>query len=283
MLKINIPVKYRVLALLPRTEENLQVFEGTDLELAVRYCEKNIKYFPRLILRHGAKGLPGFAEDVYENEEFRDRSRDAIRDAKIGRIKKKTRFKHQIVFESETKVAFLVKYKRNESRVCIIDAKHKEAVMNLIRCEADHYRIKIHRGALPIVYFRHHAKDHTTIFELAYGKKKIGYVNFKDGNPYNYMESNLQFVKVAVTRNRNKPATGYYGVLYLPNEKGNKKYVANIYIKGVCTKVGRFSDPISAAKAYDRARMETYGRAAAKNFPYEYYAAFEPSYVSNVT
>lgn len=276
-------MKYRVLALLPRTEENLQVFEETDLSLAVKYCEKNIKYFPRLILRHGAKGLPGFKEDVYLNEEFRDRSRDYVKDAKIGRIKKKTRFTHRILFESETKVAFLVKYKKNESRVCIIDAVHKEKVMSLIRYERDFYRIKVHRGALPMVYFRHNATHHSTMFELIYGRKKIGYVNFRDGNPYNYMENNIQFMKVSVTRNRKKPATGYYGVLHLPNEKGNKKYVANIYVKGVCTKVGRFADPISAAKAYDRARMEVYGKAAAKNFPYEYYAAFEPMYIQNVT
>lgn len=275
-------MKYRVFALLPRTEENLLVYEDVEFEPAKKYCEKNIKYFPKLTLLHGAKGLPGFQEDLYENEEFRDRCRDSIPDAKIGRIKRKSRFTHRVIYEDENKVCFLVKYKKNEARVCIIDAEDKDLVFSLIKTKQDCYRIKIHRSALPLVYFRHSAKRHTTIVELIFNKKKFGFMNFKDGNPYNYMKSNIIFTKVSLTRNRKKPATGYYGVLYLPNEKGNKKYVANVYVNGKCTKVGRYSDPLVAAKYYDRARMELYGRSAAKNFPYEYYAAFEPHYVANI-
>jgi len=275
-------VKYRVFAFLPRTEESLLVFEDTVLESAQKYCERNSKYFPRLNLLHGAKGFPGFQEEVFENEEFRDRSRDHVIDSKIGRIKRKTKFEHRVIFENEEKVCFLIRYKKNEARVCIIDQCEKERVFSLIRSKSDCYRIKIHRSALPLVYYRHHAKSHTTLVELIYDKKKFGFMNFRDGNPYNYMKSNIIFTKVALTRNRPKPATGYYGVLYLPNEAGNKKYVVNVYIKGRCTKVGRYSDPLIAAKSYDRARMELFGKSAAKNFPYEYYAAFEPHYVTNV-
>lgn len=275
-------MKYRVFAFLPRTEESLLVFEDTVLESAQKYCERNIKYFPRLNLLHGAKGFPGFEEEVFENEEFRDRCRDHVIDSKIGRIKRKTKFEHRVIFENDEKVCFLIRYKKNEARVCIIDQSEKERVFSLIRSKSDCYRIKIHRSALPLVYFRHHAKSHTTLVELIYDKKKFGFMNFRDGNPYNYMKSNIIFTKVALTRNRPKPATGYYGVLYLPNEAGNKKYVVNVYIKGRCTKVGRYSDPIIAAKSYDRARMELFGKSAAKNFPYEYYAAFEPHYVTNV-
>lgn len=275
-------MKYRVFALLPRTEENLLVYEDTEFEPARKYCEKNIKYFPKLTLLQGAKGLPGFQEDIYENEDFRDRCRDSMPDAKIGRIKRKSRFEHRVIYEDENKVCFLVKYKKNEARVCIIDREDKDLVFSLIKTKQDCYRIKIHRSALPLVYFRHNAKRHTTIVELIFNKKKFGFMNFKDGNPYNYMKSNIIFTKVSLTRNRKKPATGYYGVLYLPNEKGNKKYVVNVYVKGKCTKVGRYSDPLIAAKYYDRARMELYGRSAAKNFPYEYYAAFEPHYVVNI-
>lgn len=258
------------------------MFEDTVLESAQKYCERNIKYFPRLNLLHGAKGFPGFEEEVFENEDFRDRSRDHVIDSKIGRIKRKTKFEHRVIFENDEKVCFLIRYKKNEARVCIIDQSEKERVFSLIRSKSDCYRIKIHRSALPLVYFRHHAKSHTTLVELIYDKKKFGFMNFRDGNPYNYMKSNIIFTKVALTRNRPKPATGYYGVLYLPNEAGNKKYVVNVYVKGRCTKVGRYSDPLIAAKSYDRARMELFGKSAAKNFSYEYYAAFEPHYVTNV-
>jgi hypothetical protein len=281
--KINIRVKYRVFALLPRTEEDLLVFEDTELDSAQKYCEKNIKYFPRLNLLHGAKGFPGYKEDVFENDEFKDRSRDHVNDAKIGRIKRKTRFETRIISETDSKVCFLVRYKKNQARVCIIDKDNKDKVFALLKTKYDCYRIKIHRGALPLVYYRNNAVNHTTLVELLFDKKKFGFMNFRDGNPYNYMMSNIFFTKVSQTRNRKKPSTGYYGVLYLPNEVGNKKYVANVYVNGRCKKVGRFSDPLIAAKSYDRARMELYGRSAAKNFPYEYYAAFEPHYVTNVS
>lgn len=283
MSKINTDVKYRVFALLPRTEEDLLVFENTDLESAQKYCNKNIKYFPKLTLLHGAKGYPGFEEEIFENDEFRDRSRDSIKDAKIGRIKRKSRFESRIIFENEERVCFLIRYKRNEARVCIIDASNKEKVFSLLRLKSDCYRIKIYRGSLPLVYFRHNAVNHTTLVELLFNKKKFGFMTFKDGNPYNYMKNNIIFTKVSLNRNRPRPKTGYYGVTYIPNDKGNLKYVVDLKCNGIKKKIGRYADPLTAAKAYDRARMEYFGRSAAKNFPYEYYAAFEPHYVANVT
>ena len=275
-------MKYKVYAFLPRTEENLLVFDDTVLENAQKYCQKNIKYFPKLTLIHGAKRLSGYQEEVFENEEFRDRSRDIITDSRIGRIRRKSRFEHRVIYENEYKVCFLVRYKKNQARVCIIDRDEKDKVFALLRPKLDCFRIKIHRGALPLVYYRHNAISHTTLVELIFNRKKFGFMNFKDGNPYNYMKDNIIFTKVALTRNRQKPKTGYYGVLYLPNEPRKQKYVAKVHIAGKSKKVGRFSDPLSAAKAYDSARMKLYGRSAAKNFPYEYYAAFEPSYIENV-
>ena len=275
-------MKYRVFAFLPRTEEQLIVFEDTVLASAEKYCKKNIKYFPKLTLMHGARGFSGYKVETFENDEFRDRCRDRVTDAKIGRIKRKTRFESRIIYETEEKISFLIRYKRNESRVCIIDACEKEKVFKLLKNKNDCYRIKIYRSALPLVYYRNNAKNHTTLVELLFNRKKFGYINFKDGNPYNYTRANIFFTKVAQTRNRKRPATGYYGVVYLPNEIGHKKYVAKLYIQGKSKKVGRYSDPLTAAKFYDKARMELYGSNAAKNFPYEYYAAFEPSFIENV-
>ena len=275
-------MKYRVYALLPRTLENLQVFEDTVLDNAIRYCEKNIKYFPKLTLTHGSRGLSGYLEEFYENSEFKDRCRDHIADSKIGRIRKKPRFESRIIFEDERQVGFLVRYKKNEARVCIVDQEDKDVVFGYLRARSDCFRIKIYRKALPIVYFRHHAKLHTTMPEIIFNRKKFGYMNFRDGNPYNYMKSNVFFTKVATTRERPKPSTGYYGVTYKPDPSRKQHYVARIKVDGKMKRIGRYLDALTAAKAYDRVRMQMHGKHSAKNFPYEYYAAFEPIYVEGV-
>jgi len=273
---------YKVRGLLPRTQEEVTILEADNIQDARRYCEKNIKYFPKISIKYGIKSRGTYEEEVFTNDSYVDRCRGYIHDAKIGRIKRKARFRHRIIFENDVKVCFLIRYKRNEARICIIDAEDKDKVMALIRTAADCYRVKVHRGAFPMVYFRYNARVHTTLVELIFNMKRKGYMNFRDGNPYNYMKSNIIFSKVALTRMSKPTNSGYKGVCYLPNEKGNKKYVVGIYVEGKNKKIGRFSDPLLAAKAYDRAKMEMYGRNAAKNFPYEYYAAFEPIYIANV-
>lgn len=274
---------YRVLGLLPRTEEEVSLLDAESIEEARRYCEKNIKYFPKISIKYGMRSKGTYNVEEFHNAEYVDRCRQYVQDSKIGRIKRKSRFRHRIIFENEVKVCFLIRYKRNEARICIIDTEDKEKVMALIRSAADCYRIKVHRGAFPMVYFRYNSRVHTTLVELIFNTKRKGYMNFRDGNPYNYMKGNVIFSKVALSRASKETNTGYKGVCYLPNEKGNKKYVASMYVGGKNKKIGRFSDPLLAAKAYDRARMELYGRNAAKNFPFEYYAAFEPTYTRNVT
>lgn len=275
-------MKYRVYALLPRTESPLLVFEDADEYKARHYCNKNIKYFPELTIISGSRLHQNLSKETFLNPDFKDRCRDYVPDAKIGRIKRKSRFIHHIIYEDETRVSFLIKYKRNEARVCIIDAEDKSKVFGLIKKSSDLYRVKIFRGALPLVYYRYRSNHHMTLMELIFDKKKFGFVTFKDGNPYNYMKDNVMFSKVSMTQNHPKGATGYYGVYHYPKWLGRKKYLASMKFKGKRIEIGRFMEPLTAAKYYDKKRMELMGRSAAKNFPYEYYAAFEPFYVSNV-
>lgn len=277
--------KYIVECILPRTDTKLEIFSAKTLEEVEKYCVKNIKYFPVLKIIGGSNkkvvGPDSYYERIIENPSYVDRKRDVVTDAKIGKLKKKTRFIHTIVYENDEKFCFLVKYKKSEARVCIVDIDMKEEIQSYIRTIQDHFKIKIYRGALPMVYFKHHAKLHTTIYELVTGSKLAGYVVFRDGNPYNYMRSNMIQGQRSNTHDKPKRGNQYYGV-YVGNEPGRPKYVAMIRDSGKLKRVGRFHDPLLAAKAYDARRMEIFGRSGAKNFPYEYYKAFEPEYVKNV-
>lgn len=276
-------MKYKVCAVLPRTGEKVTLVETTIEADATKVANKNIKYFPKIVISSGMQSLGNYSEEILENAAFRDRSRDVIVDSKIGRIKRKPKFSNRIVFEDDNKVMFLIRFKKNESRICIIDADQKEKVFSLLKLPSDCYRTKIYRGALPLVYFRVHSKKHIIMPELLYDKKKFGYMVFRDGNPYNYMRDNIIFrTRYAVRRNE-KPSTGYYGVTF-ERHRGKKPYVTKIVNdNGKRSAVAYFDNPLSAAKEYDRRMMEKYGKSAAKNFPYEYYAAFEPNYTRNVT
>lgn len=275
-------MKYKVTVVLPRTGEKVTLIESQDAEAARKVFNKNAKYFPKTILSTGNQGLNNYEEEVIENPDFRDRSRDVVVDSKIGKLKRKSKFTNRIIFEDESKVMFLIRFKKNESRICIIDAEFKEKVFGLLKTPADCYRTKIYRSALPLVYFRVHAKKHIIMPELLFDKKKFGYMVFRDGNPYNYMQSNIIFKTRAVIHNKPRGKTGYFGVTY-EQHRGKKPYVTKLMVNGTRSAVAYFDNALSAAKEYDRRMMEKHGKSAAKNFPYEYYAAFEPNYVLNVT
>ena len=59
-------------------------------------------------------------------------------------------------------------------------------------------------------------------------------------------------------------ATGYKGVYW---RAGRNKYRVVIRSEGKSKVVGHFSDPVQAARAYDKAALELFGEYACLNFP----------------
>lgn len=91
-------------------------------------------------------------------------------------------------------------------------------------------------------------------------------VDHRDGNGLNNRRSNLRVctdgqncANVGVVRSR----TGWKGVTW---RKLSRCYIAQF----AGAEVGRFNDPIEAARAYDRAAYAKYGRFACVNFPEEF-------------
>lgn len=58
--------------------------------------------------------------------------------------------------------------------------------------------------------------------------------------------------------------SGYRGVVWL---KGERKWIAQIRKDYVCIRIGRFTNIIEAARAYDAKALELYGPYAWLNFP----------------
>lgn len=275
------PKSYKVLGLLPRTDTIIELLKAESLEEAEKYAAKNIKYFPKLIIRGGIDGRFGGKgnkyEEIVENPDYVDKKRDAPKTIKIGQLKRKTPFTHRIVYEDNEKISFLVRYKKNQVRVCTVDIDLKDTIQNYIAENLNDWRVKIYHGSLPIVYFRVGTK-HVTLMELATGSPPSGYMTFKDNNPYNYQRKNIVRTLRANFRNVPRNSTGYYGVVPTKSgvfkgqiEKGGKKY-----------SIRSNRDPAVVAKYVDKLCMEMLGPSGARNFPYEYYLAFEPEYIVNV-
>ena len=272
---------YKVLGLLPRTDTMIELFRGECLEEAEKFAAKNVKYFPKLIIKGGADihfmGTSNKYEEVVENPDYVDKKRDAPKNIKIGTLKRKTPFTHRIVYEDHEKLSFLVRYKKSQVRVCTVDIDLKDTIQQHIAEHLNDWRVKIYHGSLPLVYFRI-GKKHITMMELATGSPPSGYMTFKDNNPYNYQRSNIIRTLRAISRARRKTSTNYYGVK--PTESG--KFRGFMIKKGKIYSVRSNKDPAEVAKEIDRICMELYGPCGARNFPYEYYLAFEPEYIVNV-
>lgn len=279
---MNKPSSYRVQGLLPRTNTIIDLFKGDTLEEAEKFASKNVKYFPKLIItggcdqRFGKEGKKYL--EVVENPDYIDRSRDKPKNIKIGKIKRKTPFVHHIVYEDSEKVSFLVRYKKAQVRVCTVDANMRDVIQDYLAEYKHDWKVKIHRGSLPLVYMRVRGNKHITLLELVTGSPMSGYIVFKDNNPYNYQRTNIIRTLRAVSRNKPLGVAKYYGVKPTPSGK----YRGLISKKGIkyTTKVNK--DPVIVAKEIDQICMELFGRMAARNFPYEYYLAFEPQYIRNV-
>jgi hypothetical protein len=279
---MNKPSTYRVQGLLPRTDTIIDLFKGDSLEEAEKFASKNVKYFPRLIIKGGCHANFGKESKTYleviENPDYVDKSRDRPKTIKIGKLKRNTPFAHHIVYEDSKKISFLVRYKKDQVRVCTVDANMRDTIQDYLEEYKHDWRVKIHRGSLPLVYMRVRGHKHITLLELVTGSPMSGYIVFKDNNPYNYQRSNIIRTLRAVSRNKPRGVANYYGVKPTPSGK----YRGLISKKGIkyTTKVNK--DPVIVAKEIDQICMELFGRMAARNFPYEYYLAFEPQYIRNV-
>lgn len=95
-----------------------------------------------------------------------------------------------------------------------------------------------------------------------------GIIDHKDRNTLNNQEHNLR--KCTHQQNHgNMPkyknnTSGYKGVSF---DVWSNKYQAYIKKDGRKKSLGRFKDPVEAAKAYDKAAKEVFGEFAMLNFP----------------
>lgn len=91
-----------------------------------------------------------------------------------------------------------------------------------------------------------------------------------DRDKLNNAVENLRWVGYSTNgHNRNKiqnASTKYYGVIYYPQFKREKKYKAQIMKDGTSYYLGYFSTGEEAARAYDAKARELYGEHARTNF-----------------
>lgn len=90
-------------------------------------------------------------------------------------------------------------------------------------------------------------------------------IDHRDRDGLNNQRHNLRECTVTQNnRNRSMPnSTGYKGVTW---DEGHKKFKASIKVNGRSINLGRFTDPLQAALAYDRAADQYHGDFANKNF-----------------
>lgn len=94
------------------------------------------------------------------------------------------------------------------------------------------------------------------------------FVDHINGNGLDNRRSNLRLCTVA-ENNRNikgnhRNTTGYKGVTW---HKRDHVFIAQIRVNGKLFQVGRFSNALEAAKAYDKVAKEYHGDFASLNFP----------------
>ena len=103
---------------------------------------------------------------------------------------------------------------------------------------------------------------------LILGAQKGLVVDHRDHNGLNNRKTNLRLCTKRQNDHNRRPRAGktsrYKGVYW---NKGAKKFVAQIYIKGKKIWLGYFTDEIEAAKAYDKKAAELFGEFAYLNFP----------------
>ena len=100
------------------------------------------------------------------------------------------------------------------------------------------------------------------------GPGKVWHIN---GNALDNQKVNLEDITTAQARMRAKRSrsdntSGYRGVCF---QKGGNGWHARIGVDGKQHHIGYFSDPVDAAKAYDKRALELHGKDAQLNFPDE--------------
>jgi len=104
---------------------------------------------------------------------------------------------------------------------------------------------------------------HRLIMSAASGEE----VDHRDHNGLNNTRGNLRLcTRQQNCANSNFPlaASGYIGVYW---ERDRRKWVAQVTVDYKTIRVGRYSDPIEAARARDSRVREMYGEFAKLNFP----------------
>lgn len=100
------------------------------------------------------------------------------------------------------------------------------------------------------------------------GIKFKGQIDHKDRNILNGQFENLSPATASQNQANqgidSRNSTGYKGVSW---DKINNKYRAIIQIQGCVIRLGRFTDPVEAAKAYDKEAKRLFGAFAFLNFP----------------
>lgn len=107
------------------------------------------------------------------------------------------------------------------------------------------------------------------LHHIIFGKPRHGYyVDHRDRNIFNNREDNLRELsrrKSSWNRGRNRNNTsGFIGVSL---NKNDGKFYAKFCFRGKQMNLGIFSNPITAAKEYDKMAKKYRGRLAVTNFP----------------
>lgn len=92
--------------------------------------------------------------------------------------------------------------------------------------------------------------------------KEHGAVSGLDNRRSNLRLAN-QSQNLGNERLRSDSTSGYRGVSW---DRNRRKWIAYINHRGTRTRLGAFSDPVAAARAYDAAAVEVFGEFARPNF-----------------
>jgi hypothetical protein len=216
----------------------------------------------------------------YNNDSYVDLSKDRIKYPKIGKIKRIKRFSHFIIHKDESSFSFLAKYGQNQARVVTVDIEFFEKVNSYIK-QNGYYKIGLLTKLVPYVYINDKSgkiKNRISIIEIISGEKKPAYINFRNGNCYDYRLSNLNFFKhSAITHPHSKKK--YYGV----NKKGNKFRAMMMLNNSLYFGENSYDDEETAAREYDSMMMEIFGKAYSRNHPFEFYTLCDPIWIKNVS
>jgi hypothetical protein len=116
------------------------------------------------------------------------------------------------------------------------------------------------------VYAKHGCPTAVLLHRLIMGAQPGEFVDHIDGNSLNNLTSNLRICTKSENDRNRRPRKGtsiYKGVCW---HKRDKKWHAQIGLSGKTIHLGYFDNEIEAAKVYDLAASEHFGKFARLNF-----------------